>query len=165
MLDIKELLQKQKELDEVIFKNAGLKEYPLEDVKLALLVELAELANEVKCFKYWKRHKEINRERVLDEFADCLHFALSLQNHLQQKPIDMHNVEVSVGFYKEKVKKGSKFNLTESFLTAKKNIIKEDRILLNIIVLGSILYITFEEMEQAYLTKNKVNYERQNNGY
>ena len=71
------MLEDQKELDTAIFKNAGITQYPLENIRLSLLVELGELANEWKGFKYWKKDKKINREKLLDEFADCLHFALS----------------------------------------------------------------------------------------
>jgi len=39
--------------------------------KLELLVELGELANETKCFKYWTNKKPV-RELVGEEYADCL---------------------------------------------------------------------------------------------
>lgn len=45
---------------------------------LALTVELAELANSTRVFKYWSLKAPESSDRVLDEAADCLHFFLSL---------------------------------------------------------------------------------------
>jgi dimeric dUTPase (all-alpha-NTP-PPase superfamily) len=45
---------------------------------LALLVELGEFANETRCFKYWSLKPASPKEVVLDEYADGLHFFLSL---------------------------------------------------------------------------------------
>ncbi|ANT41117.1 nucleoside triphosphate pyrophosphohydrolase [Bacillus phage Aurora] len=46
--------------------------------KIAFKVELSELANEVGFFKYWKTSHKQNKERVLDEWADCLAFLNSI---------------------------------------------------------------------------------------
>ena len=45
---------------------------------LALMVELGELANETRCFKYWSNKAPSPKEIVMDEYADGLHFLLSL---------------------------------------------------------------------------------------
>lgn len=45
---------------------------------LALLVELGEFANETRCFKYWSYKDPSAKEIILDEYADGLHFLLSL---------------------------------------------------------------------------------------
>ena len=45
---------------------------------LALLVELGEFANETRCFKYWSYKGPSPKETILDEYADGLHFLLSL---------------------------------------------------------------------------------------
>ncbi|MCR5348540.1 MAG: dUTP diphosphatase [Bacilli bacterium] len=45
---------------------------------LALLVELGEFANETRCFKYWSFKEPSPKEKILDEYADGLHFLLSL---------------------------------------------------------------------------------------
>ena len=45
---------------------------------LALLVELGEFANETRCFKYWSYKPSSAKEIILDEYADGLHFLLSL---------------------------------------------------------------------------------------
>jgi dimeric dUTPase (all-alpha-NTP-PPase superfamily) len=161
MLDIQKLLDMQKELDKTILDNAGIKEYPLENIKLALLVELGELANEWKGFKHWKKHKEINREKLLEEFADCLSFALSLENELHEtdntEVIEVFNCAASQTYTNNELIIG----LVEEF----NKISSGKDILINVIAIGAVFRISSEEMERAYLAKNKVNYERQNNGY
>ena len=80
-MNIKKMLEAQKKLDEANLKKAGIEEYPIEEVKTAYRVELGELLQEWKEFKYWKLSKgEIDREELLEEWADCCHFALSLEN-------------------------------------------------------------------------------------
>lgn len=165
MLDLQKLLDMQKELDKTIFNNSRITEYPLEKVKLALLVELGELANEVKCFKYWKKHKEINKERILDEFADCLHFALSLENELHQTSYYKEWYIEEIIKRNKKLEKATDDGKGFGFLETYRHILSEDEILKSVIALGILIGFSAKEMEQAYLSKNKVNYERQTNGY
>ena len=47
---------------------------------LELIVELGELANESRCFKYWSI-KKVNREYLLEEYADCLLMVLYMFNY------------------------------------------------------------------------------------
>lgn len=69
----------QKDLDELIAKRHSVTYETTHNKRLlALLVEISELANETRTFKYWSLRKGILKERVLDEYADCLHFFLSI---------------------------------------------------------------------------------------
>lgn len=166
-MDLKILLDKQKELDKTILKNAGLKEYPLNDMRLALLVELGELVNEWQGFKHWKKHKKINREKLLEEFADCFSFALSLENHLHQvEPPFIKKINKIVKDT-DNAKDVDK-DLTIGFIYAFESIpddFTDMSILLNIIALGRCLDISLDEMQEAYLKKNKINWQRQKEGY
>lgn len=160
-MNLRGLLRKQEELDEIILERAGIKKYPYESMKLALLVELGELANEVQSFKHWKQHKEINREKVLEEFADCLHFALSLENQLNQIPDEMLN---NPKFFITENKKYDK-NINGVFLKTYRLVVRDYPILSLVIGLGLRLGITLEEMEQSYLEKYETNIKRQQEGY
>ncbi|MBN3354046.1 dUTPase [Clostridium botulinum] len=161
IVNLRELLKKQKELDGIILERAGIKKYPYESMKLALLVELGELANEVQSFKHWKQHKEINREKVLEEFSDCLHFALSLENQLNQFPDEfLDNFSISISIYKRSNKE-----INQGFLQVYKFVLQGYSILLSVIGLGLRLGITLEEMEQSYLEKYETNIKRQQEGY
>ena len=78
---LKLLQEKQKKLDIFIHQQNKL---DLKETfylrKIALFVEIGEVANELKSFKYWKKDKKINLEKVQEELIDCLHFFLSLAN-------------------------------------------------------------------------------------
>lgn len=74
-----DLYQKQRELDEEIARNHDVTYASTRNKRtLALLVELGEFANATRTFKYWSNKGPESKERVLDEFADGLHFLLSL---------------------------------------------------------------------------------------
>ena len=45
---------------------------------LALIIEIGELANETRCFKFWSNKGASPKEITMDEYADGLHFFLSL---------------------------------------------------------------------------------------
>ena len=72
MMNLQPLFEAQKKLDEHIEKSKGLEGHNLLDKKiLALQVELGELANEWRGFKYWSENKEPNaKEEVVCGFCD-----------------------------------------------------------------------------------------------
>lgn len=45
---------------------------------LALVVEISELANETRSFKYWSLKGPSEKDVLLEEFSDSIHFILSL---------------------------------------------------------------------------------------
>lgn len=76
---LQDLYEKQAELDETVHKNHGESYKTTKDKRmLALLVEIGEFANATRCFKFWSIKPSESKERILDEFADGLHFFLSL---------------------------------------------------------------------------------------
>lgn len=168
-MNLKMLLDKQKELDKTILENAGVKDYPMESIKLVLLVELGELANEWQGFKHWKKHKEINRERLLEEFADCFSFALSLENQLHQLDSDsIQSIDAVVSLCDALSGRPYVIPASEiiyAFNDAFLHIVNTIEILQHILCLGRSLNISLDEMEEAYLKKNEVNWQRQQEGY
>ena len=209
-MNLSKLLNIQKELDEHIVKEKGLEGQDLLDKKiLALQVELGELANEHRGFKFWSEDQEPNDSgfegckacseqghisslhdgevfesecivcngygeiytgnRVLEEYVDCLHFILSIGND-----IGAHN-DIEIDY----------FIGIEGDVTNQLNILMSHigRMYFNIIKgeggyftdyfamegifigLGKMLGFTWDEIEQAYLEKNKINHQRQENGY
>lgn len=77
--DLKDLYLKQKELDLEIAQNHHINYEVTRNKRiLALLVELGEFANTTRTFKFWSNKTMEAKEVVLDEFADGLHFLLSL---------------------------------------------------------------------------------------
>ena len=79
LCQLSDLYKKQKELDLEIANNHNITYASTRNKRtLALLVELGEFANATRTFKYWSNKGPESKERVLDEFADGLHFILSL---------------------------------------------------------------------------------------
>ena len=147
-MDIKKMLEAQKELDKANMKKGGLTEYPLEMVQTAYRVELGELLQEWKQFKFWKINKgEIDREKMLEEWADCMHFALSL--FIQEE------IEEDISEY-------CSYLETYEIIERCFNLYF---VLENTLALGLKLGYTLEELEQAYWKKNKINWERIEGGY
>ena len=147
-MNIKKMLEAQKELDKANMKKSGLNEYPLEMVQTAYRVELGELLQEWKQFKFWKINKgEIDREKMLEEWADCMHFALSL--FIQEE------IEEDISEY-------CSYLETYEIIERCFNLYF---VLENTLALGLKLGYTLEELEQAYWRKNKINWERIEGGY
>ena len=97
--DLKDLYIKQRELDSEIAKNHNVTYESTRNKRtLSLLVELGEFANATRTFKYWSSKGPESKERVLDEFADGLHFLLSLgidQNYIVDE-IEVEDDELSL---------------------------------------------------------------------
>jgi dimeric dUTPase (all-alpha-NTP-PPase superfamily) len=89
---IKKLQLEQQKLDEIIIKSNSITDIKDRNgfirSKIALLVEIGELANELKTFKHWKKDKTINLPKAKEELIDCLHFYLSWVNHFEIDFVD-----------------------------------------------------------------------------
>lgn len=152
----------QDKLDTYIGENHQLEGRDLFNERyLALLVELGELANETRCFKFWSTKERSAEDVVLAEYVDGIHFLLS--------------IGLAKGFrYERAVIEASKVSETEQFnlIFSKAAFFKEDptsekyNILFTIYLqLGQLLGFTEESIQQAYFKKNEINFERQDSGY
>ncbi|KLL05346.1 MAG: dUTP diphosphatase [Mycoplasmataceae bacterium RV_VA103A] len=85
---LKKLQEEQQKLDEFIVQKNNITDNfktgkSFIRTKIALLVEIGELANELKTFKHWKKQKEVDWQKAQEELIDCLHFYLSWTNAFQ----------------------------------------------------------------------------------
>lgn len=165
------------------------------DLKLlALQVELGECANEWRGFKKWSKDQKprtevltnnpnktdknkpwLLRNLLLEEYVDCLHFILSIGLEIECTPatcdatLTVPNQDITNQFiclmdeafkiqhnlrYKD-IQKGALDAAFSNYL----------RVLGIFKGLGEMLGFTWEQVEEAYYAKNKVNHERQNAGY
>lgn len=191
-MDLTKLFKAQKELDDRIVKEKGLEgQYLLDKKILALQVELGELANEWRGFKFWSENQEPRtvehkfernvddlgnieslKNPLLEEYVDCLHFMLSIGNDFEVNSDDVY-IDTDNFSYR---------NTSENFLAVfyyasnldesryqerglRKLKIDYLRMFYSFIKLGDMLGFTWDEIEQAYFDKNKINHERQVNGY
>ena len=102
---IKELLEKQKLLDDYILKNITIDEKTrLTNTTLAMIVEVAEMANEIRSFKHWSKKAPSDKETILSEYVDVLHFFLSIANQLGFSEEDIeraYNAKNKVNFERQ----------------------------------------------------------------
>jgi dimeric dUTPase (all-alpha-NTP-PPase superfamily) len=160
---ITELLEMQKELDIAIAQNLGMEDefnsVEIVDQRVfALKVELGEFANEVGFFKYWKRSHVINQEATLEEWADVLHFLLSVGNSRKYNFIQ----DIQPDLW-HKVPMGRLFiYIMENEMDSSgkwKNAMEQ------IFCIGLKLGYSEEEMLNAYKEKREENFARQHRGY
>lgn len=156
------LFDMQAKLDAYIADNHNLHGKDLfEERFLALLVELGELANETRCFKFWSTKSQSDNAIVLEEYVDNIHFLLSIGNHkgYEFSQIDTTNAKEDT----TKIFNNLFVNATTYYQAqSKENYLTLFRTYLQ---LANALGFTEADIQKAYHQKNEVNYERQESGY
>lgn len=143
-------------LDDIFYKDM-----------LAILVELGEMANEWRGFKYWSVDQKERYDTMLEEYVDCLHFMLTIGNNIEN---EITSIEPFIS--DESITKTilDVFIKTTKFIEATdesqdQSKIKYVTMFRSFLGLGKKLNFTFDEIYQGYLDKNKINYRRVANGY
>ena len=185
---LKKLQLEQKKLDNFIWENYRKRNNINDDnigktkesfirSKIALLVEIGELANELKTFKHWKSQKDINWAKVKEELIDCLHFFLSWTNNLQIDFSDYSFSNLSQDTdYNELVL--SLFSETEVFplgisqnntwLERVKNEKNKETFYRWLMIFEELcqkMGMNENDIEKEYMSKNRINWERQQKKY
>ncbi len=159
------LLQEQAKLDARINTEHQVTHHSTKTERfLALLVEIGELANATRAFKYWSLKPSEERAILLDEYADGLHFFLSLAL--------VFNIDVtSVSYPASGTSKSDVVTLFANVYTTIVHFMKEETsesyfsALTTFLTLGSALQFSSDDITAAYRAKLVVNYERQNTKY
>lgn len=169
---IKDWLDKQAVLDNFICQSNGYEDCYSQEFytkrKLALAVEIGEMANETNCFKYWKKNCEIDRDKLIEEIVDCIHFTLSLINLMEVNKKDEFcriQKEMKIEFIYEFC--GIDVEIEKLILGIYKMIGLDDYLLTlyNLIAIAKYYNYTAEEIVQAYNKKYEENIERQRRNY
>ncbi|MBS4199927.1 dUTP diphosphatase [Bacillus sp. FJAT-49732] len=163
-MKLEEMFSMQAKLDQYIENEHGLEHHQLLEEKiLALLVEIGELANETRCFKFWSKKPASESHVILEEFVDGIHFILS--------------IGLELGFTNEPISIVSAYgneDLVRSFLTVfslvddlrqKRSFDIYEELMRQYFILGQSLGFTIDDVHNAYKAKNEVNYKRQQEGY
>ena len=163
---IKEMLQMQAKLDESIMNEYGLNEIDEENLKMAILDEVGELTHELKWnWCWWKKTQApVDDKKVLGELVDVWHFVLSYQNHFNDGENGILNALIFEGNSDNilNLLMTNKYKLSETLTDlATLNIHKMERL----IAISEYLGFTVEQVYKAYCGKNKINYQRLNEGY
>lgn len=162
-MNVQTLYSLQRQLDERIETQHGLQGEDLVDRKvLALLVELGELANETRCFKFWSIKPPAPPEKILEEYVDGLHFILSLGLEYQWMYEANNSSETKTVPLVEQFLRV--FQAVHEFRETK-SLERYQRLFAEYLQLGSLLGFSAAQIEQAYIQKNEINHERQNHNY
>jgi len=162
-IDLTNIFNLQKELDKHIETQHNLKpENVWVERKLALIVELAETANEIRSFKFWSLKAPSDKPIILEEYADGIHFITSLCCFFKVDPI----FEVS-----ELNKFNSKREITDAFLklfvdaATIKDASTAKAWFVSYLQFGLAMGFSIDEITSAYEAKCKINHQRQENKY
>lgn len=155
------LFEPQRMLDERIAKEKGLvgKNLILDKTN-ALICELWECMNESRVFKFWS-DKRPDREKMLEEYADVIHFIISIANDFDYKHEKYE--EISTQDIRRLANGITNLATLIPVLKNNKKLLKD--LFNHIIKLGYQLGFTEEDVINAYHAKNKINHERQTAGY
>lgn len=161
-LNLEQLNQLQQQLDQHILDNHQLTRIETTQRRiLALLVELAESANETRCFKFWSLKPSSDLAVIEEELSDVLHFIISLNLNLENP---LTSIELTV----------TTQELTPLFLQTfhqalrlseelnQENIAQVLNSFFNLVLsIGS----SPQALLQAYVEKNEINHQRQEQQY
>jgi dimeric dUTPase (all-alpha-NTP-PPase superfamily) len=190
-MDLKKLFETQKILRDRISYNESDR---FEKLILALLVELGECANEQRSWKFWSQDQEprtfkwfgicekCNGFGVDDEnyrCMDCAGTGDGYKNPLLEEYVDGLHFVLELGIEKEyeiktHITKVKCETIAEQFNKLFEKIVDFNDLptipnylwIIDLFIgLGEMLGFTWEEIEQAYFAKNKINHMRQDVGY
>lgn len=163
---IKKMLKMQAKLDKAIMDEYGLDKIDEDKLSFAILDEVGELTHELKGkWCWWKKTQpQVDEEKVLGELVDIWHFVLSWQNNFNDGEEGlladeqlMEKVDNSRWAIEEHGK-GIVIKLADlSYFSLRK--------VEPLIAITEYLGFTIEQVYEAYCDKNKINYQRLENGY
>ena len=166
--DFEYFAKKQALLDNAIMYQKDITDYEWTEVldnnhTIALKVEIAEFVNECSnIWKYWK-DKEPNRERILDEAIDVLHFVF-LKLNKSNNFIKDHYLD----YFRRKTVIKTVFKGVENKSVCLSDLLRhkdELSILANVMYILSEYGFTRDDVINQYNKKNAINFERLENGY
>lgn len=162
MIQLKPLVNEQAKLDAHIQSQHQVTYASTRDKRiLALLVEIGEMINETKTFKFWSKKPSAEKPIILDEYADGLHFLLSLGIEVQSQkmtyeiqPPHLSLTQATIVVFQHVSELSKHWHV--------KHLENAFQAYLNLIPL---LGFTTEDVIEAYFKKLGVNYTRQQNAY
>lgn len=161
-LKVKDLYNLQNELDQEIYDKFSLtREGTSVRRRLALLVELGECVNETRCFKFWSMKGPSPTDVILEEYADGIHFLLSLGIDLKDSVESIDSIQADA-------------DLTEAYLKMYELCLDFNHhfdlehyhaCFAYYLGIAEQLGYTAEDIREHYLMKNKENHHRQDTNY
>ena len=153
-----EMLHIQEALDNSFMNYMGrTKPLTIEEVQKALFDECGEVNHAMKAeWCYWKKsQKPVDRNELKEELSDVYHFSLTV-----------HRLNYGFSFNEKTLKECRINHSSDDWFSLLECVSKGySYSLYYLIFLTEKLGFTFDEIYDAYIEKNKVNYERMKEGY
>lgn len=171
--DFKYFSRKQKLLDNEIKRQKNISDDEWKhdlDINhtIALKIEIAEFVNECSdIWKYWK-DKQPNKERIIDEAIDVLHFVFLRINKENRDINDVYELYDLANEQLKYNKENDLINLKDGLSNLLEHDSKEEKPeLLFLVVLFILTHYDFtrEDIIEQYNKKNAINFQRLENGY
>lgn len=163
---LEHMISMQADLDREIMKAHGLKGYEdisLTDLNLAILDEAGELTHELKpLWCWWKKPAKVDRDRVLEEFVDVVHFIMMRALKLEYSDSLLMGFTLAHKNPEPKTYPYAYPLLINSQLDAVRTARGDGYAIFNAV---RQLGFTWAEVYEAYKAKNAVNHERVKEGY
>jgi len=161
-IDLTQCMAKQLELDQRIMQMHQQTRLSTRDKRcLSLIIEIAELANETRCFKYWSLKGPSDKATLLEELSDSIHFILSLgldlgyvQCAFENEPYALDMSQCFIDWIASATALSLNFT-PENYQTCLHFVGK----------MGDLCGFEADEITEAYLKKNEKNHQRQNEAY
>lgn len=159
-MNLTHLYNEQRKLDQRIYDEKKIEpSQELTDLRIiAFKVEVGELANEIRFFKFWS-NKPTDFDKALEELVDCIHFLLGIgldRNYYK------YVSDASGEHYKDFTFQQLFYDLLDNPIDCTASF----EVALNTVLgIGLKLGFTEEEMKLAYFKKNEKNHVRQDEGY
>lgn len=163
LIDLTDIFQMQIKLDNDIHTKHGVSYHSvIQEIKLALLVELGELANEIRSFKFWSTKLPSEKKVILEEYVDGIHFLTSMcirekisgQFEIPNiKPI--HDKLAITKFFNNLFDLSNKLDTPSDIIHWYQKYLE----------LGYLLGFDVNDIKNAYHLKNQINIDRQLNNY
>lgn len=155
-----DIYTKNKKLDDIFYQKFKNDDKMFEKNCIELIVEIAEFANESRCFKYWS-NKPMKKEETLEELADCIMMSLYFFNYLNidKVNIKMYNFSSDILICLNDIFKLSTLlidNINEEIIT---------KIFSYLIYIGNLLNLEEKEIYEACLKKISKQEKRLEEGY
>lgn len=170
----RKMLKLQAKLDERIVKGNGITYKDLLDGNLyvaAILDEIGELNHELKAdWCWWKKTQTpVDDKKVMEEFVDVLHFVLSWQlahHEVTGLPLSKFTA-IAFSEYENPIAATETRRVVPAFQPMMLRLSEWNNYppVSQLMWLMRNLKLDFEDVYQAYLAKNKVNHQRQDQGY
>lgn len=166
---LKGMVEDQYKIDKSCWEKAHVTNNTMTRDRVALLVELGELANEVNSWKYWKKGKFTDKNKASEELADCIAFTLTLlkiKNRFNVDKLDykLGDISYKIGECENQYKFKEKAFLNGYEVATLLDgifylVVNENyhTVLVKLFEVGFMLGLNFDKIVSAYYRKRNIN--------